>query len=61
LWSILGGGTKMLAGAILSNSDQDIPTQQENCLKVFEGVWGNFLQKVSPRKKEIKYPDSPQT
>jgi hypothetical protein len=48
----LGGGTKMLAGANLRNSDQDIPIQRENCLKVFEGVWGNFLQKVSPQKEK---------
>ena len=26
-WSILGGGTKMLAGAILTNRDQDFPMQ----------------------------------
>ena len=29
-WSILGGGTKMLAGAILKNRDQDIPMQSTN-------------------------------
>jgi hypothetical protein len=37
LWSILGGGTKMLAGAIAWNSDQDIPVQRENLLKVLRG------------------------
>jgi hypothetical protein len=54
LWSILGGGTKMLAGANLWNSDQDIPIQRENLLKVFEGAWGDFLQKVPPQKQKSK-------
>ena len=29
-WSILGGGTKMLAGANLTNRDQDIPIRSTN-------------------------------
>jgi hypothetical protein len=52
LWSILGGGTKMLAGAIAWNSAKDIPAQRENLLKVFEGAWGDFLQKVPPQKEK---------
>ena len=30
LWSVLGGGTKTLAGANLWNSDQDVPIQKTN-------------------------------
>jgi hypothetical protein len=45
----------MLAGAIAWNSAKDVPAQRENCLKVFEGAWGNFLQKVPPQK-EKKHP-----
>ena len=29
-WSILGGGTKMLAGANLKDYDKDIPMQSTN-------------------------------
>ena len=50
----MGGGTKMLAEANLWNSAKDIPAQREKLLKVFEGVWGDFLQKVPPQKEKTK-------
>ena len=44
----------MLAEANLWNSAKDIPAQREKLLKVFEGVWGDFLQKVPPQKEKSK-------